>query len=214
MAVCVAKASTVFVQHVPPAAVETFKQWQRGVTAAAQDRPGYQGTDLYPPADGRGGEWVAVIHFEDDETLQKWLLSPVRTQWIEKLRASVGEFEQKSLTGGFSQWFATLSRNANQSPPGWKMALTVLFGLYPTVMLLSIFVVPHISTMGLAFSMLIGNAISVTVLQWLLMPALTRLLGPWLEPKAGRRHALSIGGLVAIVLLLVGMTAIFRQVTG
>ncbi|MCE9546273.1 MAG: hypothetical protein K8T25_12225 [Planctomycetia bacterium] len=214
MAVCVARASTAFVQNVPQEAVEKFKSWQLGVTEAARAFAGYEGTDVYPPAGGGGGQWVAVIHFEDDETLQQWLASPARAQWVEKLRASVGEFDVKTLTGGFSQWFAAVSRNAEHAPPGWKMALTVLLALYPTVMLLSIFVVPYTTPLGLAFSMLIGNALSVAALQWLLMPQLTRVLRSWLEPKGARPWTLSIVVAMAIVLLLVTAAVLFRQITG
>jgi antibiotic biosynthesis monooxygenase (ABM) superfamily enzyme len=133
---------------------------------------------------------------------------------VEKLRTSVGEFELKTLTGGFSQWFASLTRTASLAPAGWKMALTVLFGLYPTVMLLTIFVGPYTSPLGLAFSMLIGNALSVSILQWVVMPILTRPLGPWLEADPRRATALSLGGLVLILALLVVLAILFRQVTG
>ena len=78
MEVCIARASAAVVQHVPPEAEVEFKQWQRGVTAAVECFPGYQGTDLYPPAVGRGDEWVTVIHFEDEASLQDWLDSSER----------------------------------------------------------------------------------------------------------------------------------------
>ena len=78
MEVCIARASAAVVQHVPPEAEAEFKQWQRRVTAAVECFPGYQGTDLYPPAIGSGDEWVTVIHFEDEASLQDWLDSSER----------------------------------------------------------------------------------------------------------------------------------------
>jgi antibiotic biosynthesis monooxygenase (ABM) superfamily enzyme len=215
MEVCIARASAAVVQHVPPTAVEEFEQWQRGVTAAVERFPGYQGTDLYPPTTGSNDEWVTVIHFEDDQSLQGWLNSSVRAKWVEKLRASVGEFELRSPTGGFSQWFTDVNQVAKRPTPGWKMVVTVVCALYPTVMLLSIFVGPHTSRFGLAVSMLIGNIMSVSCLQWIVMPVLTRILAPWLEANEGRRTAFfSLFGFAAISLFLAALTVLFRQTTG
>lgn len=214
METCVARASAAIVQHVPPAVEGEFKQWQRGVTESVEQFPGYQGTDLYPPIDGRCNDWVSVIHFDNDQSMQQWLDSPMRARWVANLRANVGDFELKTLTGGFSEWFSSLACSGKDSPASWKMALTVLFGLYPIVMLLLIFVVPYTSVLGTAFSMLVGNALSVSTLQWIVMPALTRVLRPWLEARPDRQRLLSIAGLFVLVLLLVGMAVLFRRTTG
>ncbi len=213
MEVRVCRASAVVVQRIPPAAADWFLQWQRGVTAAAETFPGYRGTDVYPPADGQGDEWVVLIHFDDDASLRRWLGSPVRAEWVGRLQAKVGAFEMKVLQGGFGFWFAGLVRGTDAVPPSWKMVLTVLLGLYPTVMLLTVFVGPYTSRLGLAVSMLIGNALSVSILQWVVMPSLTRLLGPWLRAKPGSK-GMSIIGLVLLLLVLAAMTALFRLATG
>jgi uncharacterized protein len=213
MEVCVSRASAAIVQQVPAAVTDWFVEWQRDVTAVAQDFPGYQGTDVFAPGADRPEEWVAVIHFEDDETLQKWLDSPVRAEWVNKLRAKVGEFEVQTLHGGFGAWFAGLNRAA-EVIPSWKMALTVLLGLYPTVMLLTIFVGPFTSPLGFSVSMLIGNALSVAILQWLVVPMLSIPLGPWLKAKPGANAALCASALASLIILLAAMAAMFRPITG
>ncbi len=48
-----ARVSTVVVQRVPADRVQRFLECQRGLTQAAESFPGYQGTELYPPADDR-----------------------------------------------------------------------------------------------------------------------------------------------------------------
>jgi hypothetical protein len=212
--VCVSRASAVVVQRIPPAAADWFLDWQRSVTAAAEGFAGYRATEVYPPANGSGGEWVVVIHFDDEELLQQWLDSAVRARWLQLLREKVGDFELKTLPGGFGFWFAGQTRNPDAPPPSWMMALTVLLGLYPTVMLLTIFVGPHTSPLGLALSMLIGNALSVSILQWGVMPILTRMLAPWLHADGSRKKVISTAGLCLILLLLAGLAGLFRQVTG
>ena len=109
MEVRISRASAVVVQHVPAALADWFMEWQRGVTGAAEGFAGYSGTDVYPPGDSERDEWVVVIHFDDEKSLQEWLDSSVRAQWVEKLQAQVGDFELKALPGGFGPWFAGLN---------------------------------------------------------------------------------------------------------
>lgn len=218
MNVRVSRASAVIVQRIAAADTSWFLEWQGHTTEAAETFDGYCGTDVFPPADGRAdNEWVVLVHFEDDKALNRWLQSPARAHCLETLRTRVGTFELKTFQEGFGPWFAaTAHDNAGSAPPSWKMALTVLLGLYPTVMLLTIGVGPITSPLGLALSMLIGNAFSVSLLQWGLMPLLTRLLQPWLranEPKPSARLRSGLGfGL--ILLLLAALTLVFRQTTG
>ncbi len=94
------------------------------------------------------------------------------------------------------------------------MALTVLLGLYPTVMVLTLFPGPYIEPLGLAFAMLIGNALSVSILQWAVMPALNSVLAPWLKANSEQQRVFSVGALFLILVLLTGMALLFRQVTG
>ena len=94
-------ASSVIVHRVAPDLVERFLELERGITEAAKAFPGYQATDVYPPADSRQAEWVVVIHFDGPENLQRWLGSPVRAEWVEKLRKEMGDFRSEDVAGRF-----------------------------------------------------------------------------------------------------------------
>lgn len=207
------RSSTVFIHQVPAGKVDRFMELQRSITRAVEGFAGFQGTDVYPPADPRNLEWVTVIHFDKPEDLQRWLDSAVRAEWIAKLRGEIGDFRLKTLPGGFGPWFAGEAREKGGLPPSWKMALTVLVGLYPTVMLLHIFVGPHTSRLGLALSMLVGNAISVCILQWGVMPVLNAVLRRWVRANAAEDRALSVGGLALLLVLLGVMAALFRLIS-
>jgi antibiotic biosynthesis monooxygenase (ABM) superfamily enzyme len=210
-----ARVSTVVVQRVPADRVQRFLECQRGLTEAAESFPGYRGTELYPPADGRQQEWVGVIQFDDHESLERWLDSPVRSEWIKKLRDEIGDFQLKTLPSGFGAWFAGLETGPKgEPPPSWKIALTVLLGLYPTVMLLALVLGRQLSPLGMAVSMLISNTLSVALTQWIVIPPLMNALGPWLRANAPDRRLFSIGGLALIWLVLVGLAVLFRVATG
>ncbi len=210
-----ARVSTVVVQHVPADRRQHFLECQRWLARAAEEFPGYRGTELYPPADDRTQEWVAVIHFDDHKSLERWLNSPVRAEWTKKLRDEIGDFQLKTLPSGFGAWFAGLVTGPEgEPPPSWKIAMTVLLGLYPTVMVLALLVGPHLSFLGMALSMLIANVLSVALTQWVVIPPLMNALGPWLRANAPEKRVISIGGFVLVWLLLGGLALLFRLVAG
>jgi uncharacterized protein len=209
-----ARASTVIVPRGPPDRAARFMEWQRGITRVAEAFAGYQATDEYPPTNSPQPEWVVVIHFDNSEALQRWLDSPVRAEWIAKLPAEIADFQLKTLSAGFGPWFAGLVDHGGL-PPHWKMALAVLLGLYPTVMVLAIIVAPFTNAwFGLAVAMLIGNALSVALLEWWGGPLVNRLLAPWLRANGVKGKTLSVVGLVLILGVLGVLTLLFRQVTG
>lgn len=215
MEVRVFRASAVVVQRVAPDKADWFMEWQRGISAAAEAFDGFRGTDIYPPGPAQGDEWFVIIHFDEPASLQAWLDSAERLRWVETLRKKIGTFDLKALSTGFGPWFACLAPEAGAPPPpSWKMALIVLLGLYPTVMVLTLFPGPYLSPLGLALSMLIGNALSISILQWAVMPALNRFFSGWLLANAPAQRMLSAGGSALILGLLAILALLFRQGTG
>lgn len=215
MEVHASRTSAVMVQRVPAAKADWFMEWQQGIAGAAEEFAGFRGIDVYPPGDDQHDEWVVVSHFADETSLQIWLNSSVRAQWVEKLQEQGGDFELKALPGGFGPWFAGLRRGPKEAPPSeWKMALTVLLGLYPTVMLLTLFLGPYTQPLGLAFDMLIGNVVGVCILQWAVIPVLSVLVAPWLKADSDKQKAQLVGGVIVILAVLGGMAILFRQITG
>jgi uncharacterized protein len=202
----------VIVHRVSPGSRDVFLEWQRGITRAAESFAGYQGTEVYPPATDQQAEWVIVIHFDNSKTLQEWVDSPARAQWTAKLPRGIEKFQLKMLSSGFAPWFARLAR---EPLPHWKMFLTVLFALYPTVVLLTLFLVPHTQPrVGLILAILINNIVSVALLEWFGMPVILALFAPWLRANSKADRALSLAGMVLIVAAIGVMVALFRQLNG
>ena len=144
----------------------------------------------------------------------KWRAGSVSDGPPAKLPAGFPNFRLKTLPTGFGAWFAAQLDHPAGQPPPWKMALTVLLGLYPTVMLLTILVGPLLAHLGTAGSMLVGNALSVSILQWGFMPLLQPLLGPWLLAGADTSRTRSAVWLVLILIVLAGQATLFQRIGG
>lgn len=206
------RASSVIVQAVPADHAEAFVAWQHGIADAAAGFPGYQATELYPPVDD-GDPWVIVIHFDDHEMLEAWLSSPLRAAWVARLPVEVRGFRVETMPTGFGSWVAGLTGRGARVPH-WKSFLLVLVGLYPTVMVLSIIVSPQTERFGLALQVLLGSIASVSFLEWIGMPALNRLLGPWLRASGRDGRIVSVVGLLLVAAALVVMAVLFRVAVG
>ena len=157
---------------------------------------------------------MLILHFDDSSRLQAWLDSPQRAEWMAKLPREARGYRLKILPSGFSPWFAGLGEGGSLPPHG-KMILSVLLGLYPVVMLLTILLSPYtVKWFGLAVALLVGNAISVAVLEWG-TPAVNRfVLAPWLRARGRPGLRVTLIGTAVILAALGVMAALFRLVTG
>ena len=206
------RASSVIVQRFPAEGADLFMHWMRGITAAVAVFPGYQTTEIYPPAAGEE-QWVVILHFDEPEHLQVWLDSPKRADWVAKLPREVRDFRIRTMPTGFGAWFAGLTEGG-AAVAHWKSFLAVLLALYPIVMVLILVLSPHTARFGTAAQTLIGNIVSVGLLEWILMPVVTRGLARWLRAEGADGRVASLAGLAMILITLGAMALVFRLATG
>jgi antibiotic biosynthesis monooxygenase (ABM) superfamily enzyme len=203
---------TVVVSHpVDPALVDEFLDWQQRVTDAERAFPGFGGSELFRPVPGVQEDWTAVFRFDTEEHLNDWLESPERKRLLDE-GAHFQDFELHRIASPFGSWFSFGDADT-EAPAQWKTALSVLVGLYPTVVLLTLGISEIWEDGELWETLLLGNILSVGLLTWVVMPIVTRALRFWLAPEsrsAGGRldatgAAVSIGflTLAAIVFWLV-----------
>lgn len=200
----------VFTHRVADEKVRDYLAWRRKAIAAQAHYPGYLATEFFEPH-GKMDEWVDVVRYDSLKDLEHWMESKERRDLLEELDSIVESRHAHRVTG-LEGWFA-MNRPGETAagPPSWKQALAVLFALYPTVMALT-FLNSLWQSRSLSVRMLFGNILSVALLTWLVMPAVSRLLGFWLS-STGRNwktEALGIGTVAAGLALFV---LVFRMIT-
>jgi uncharacterized protein len=201
-------------RHSVAAGKETdFLVIQQELTTASAGFPGFEGTSLFPPH--TGGEWLSLVRFRTQGQLARWLQSRERDEVLGELRSSLTkEFAPVSSTTPFATTVRTTEAGRTVMTPDWKSAMMVLLVLYPTVMILSRFFGPVLAALGAQpwLALWISQIISVSLMQWWLMPWVSRPFRRWLDPIDGAGSRISTRGAVVILACYAVTLAVFATV--
>ena len=184
--------------------VDAFLAWRKTMADAESRYPGFRGSEVFRPVKGVQNDWTTIYRFDTAEHLQAWLTSPERRKLLAQSR--FGDVKLHTIDQSFGNWF-TYEGAAAATPSDFKTSIAVWFGLYPTVVFLTLLTAPLNLPFWLA--MLVGNLLSSFVMSYLTMPYYgTRILRWWLNPSpSARQPATNIKG-IALVLAINGLWAV------
>jgi antibiotic biosynthesis monooxygenase (ABM) superfamily enzyme len=174
----------VITRDIVPGREHEFERWaHRLVSATAR----YGATDtIITPDAATPARRVFVLHFANEEALGAWEASQERDRLVQEARKfSTPDVQQAT---GLETWFVLPGQRAIVPPPRWTMLLVTLIGAYPLVVLLSAFVLPSLEGWPLLVRAAVVPVVLLSLMTYLVMPQLTRLLSGWLYPNQ-RRHA-------------------------
>ncbi|MFH0995910.1 MAG: antibiotic biosynthesis monooxygenase [Pseudomonadota bacterium] len=208
-------AGMVVSTRVKPGRENAYREWQDRIDAEAARFSGFLGNEVFAPVPGVQEDWVVAVRFDSAEHLKDWLQSDSRRRLIEQAADLWQETRVESFSGGFPGWFGPGADGSGQpaGPPNWKQAMSVLLVLYPTVMLLNLFLSPLLAGLPAALSMFLGNVVSVALLTWPLMPIMNRVFRFWLTPSPSRSGWVEAMG-VGTMLLGYALSVIIFELLG
>jgi len=149
------------------------------------------------------------VRFSTPEQLDAWLSSPERRALLQRSAALVQGWQSRRLPSSFAGWFPSAPGQA--APPTWKQAALVLLVLYPIVMLELRFLSPLLAGLVPAVGTFIGNAISVALVSWPLMPLAVSGLAWWLQPRpAVHARTEILGALLVAALYALELLVLWR----
>ena len=203
----------VFRHDVAPGMDAEFTAAQGELTSASSQFTGYEGTVVFPQLSG--GQWMSLIRFRTERLLSEWMKSPLRDEALSSLRSTLTrDFSTASHTTPFGTT-VRIEKGRAEFTPNWKSAMLVLMVLYPTVMLLSRFLGPILDHLGAEpwLALWLSQVVSVSALQWVLMPFAARRMRTWLDPVDGDVLGVNLRGTAFVVAVYVVTLAIFASVT-
>lgn len=205
-----ALVTVVLTHRVPEEWADEFQAWQKEILAAESRFPGFRGAEVFRPVEGLQDEWTVCYRFDTAEHLDAWLTSDARKQLLR--HPHFRDFKMRKIDQSFGNWFVFGDQTA--SPPSdFKTSVAVWLGLYPTVVLLTLLIMPLHLTLWSA--MLVGNLLSSFAMSYVTMPYYSnRILGWWLKPRPGapQPHT-NIRGIVLVLLVNGAWAIVFYLVT-
>ena len=144
------------------------------------------GVHIMRPAPGSGSrEYGIVRKFNSRDALSAFRTSPEYMAWNQTaLDLIEGDGRVEELTG-LESWF-TLPGAIMHPLPKWKMAVVTLLGVFPTSLLLEKTVGRGMLDWPPPLRSLVFAVLMVTILTWVVMPVLTRVLHSWFNPEEKR----------------------------
>jgi len=174
--------TTVFARVVRAGHESQYEEWLNGISRAAAGFAGNQGTTILRPAEGRQ-QYIAVMHFDSSANLAAWLESDARGDWLSKLESISLEHEEVASGEGTERWFTLPGCPVTHAPARYKTAIMVFIGLYPMSLLLNLLLAPVLGGWPPSLRLLVSQVISIALMVWVMIPALTRVFYAWLYPR-------------------------------
>jgi antibiotic biosynthesis monooxygenase (ABM) superfamily enzyme len=198
----------VFVTAVNPNKEQAFRQWIGKIHQVEARFPGFRGMYIQAPTQEQGRNWLTFLHFDTSDNLDRWLCSAERQEVLMELKPLISSLESHRVISPYAGWFASIEQGGI-IPNVWKQTMVVLLVLFPIVMLELKFLPLLIGNAHPAVATFIGNAISVTLIAWPMMPIAIRFLNWWLSPEEGNKQKTNRLGLLVVISLYLLEIAIF-----
>ncbi|MGW6378593.1 antibiotic biosynthesis monooxygenase [Rhodococcus sp. NPDC055112] len=209
---CLPPGTAVFEHPVAQGREAAFEAAQVQLSALVATFPGFLGTTVLRPAGS--GAWMSVLRFRTDRQLADWMRSKQRAEALPELRSHLLEdFSVVARSTPFGS-ILRVQDGRTRITPQWRTAMLVLLVLYPTVMTLSRFLGPVLNERGVPpwLGMWLSQIVSVGLMTWLLMPAVTRWFRRWLDPVDGAGPRVGLVGAVAVAVVYTATLTTFATV--
>jgi antibiotic biosynthesis monooxygenase (ABM) superfamily enzyme len=187
----------VIITDIKPGMEELYRRWFERIQKVQETFPGYLGSFVQPPQQNERG-WTTVIRFDTPQHLDDWINSKQRSDLVNEGANLILGFHAQRVDTSFPGW-APVDPGTGKPPNMWKTASLVLLTLFPVIMLELKFLNPHTRVLPPALGTFIGNAISVALTTWPLMPLAIRLFHPYLFPDKQPRWLVLTSPLFVII---------------
>jgi uncharacterized protein len=180
--------TAVFSRRVRPGREAEFEDWAHGVIAAATRWPGHLGASVLHEPDS---PWYHLVYkFTDRDRFRAWVESEERDHWLGQVERLTEDTERElQETTGLETWFDLPGTAAapRRPPPRWKMWMVSLVAVYPLVVLFQWVLAPRVERMPLLVKAALFPLVLLTLMTFVVMPLVTRVLRPWLGHRRDAR---------------------------
>jgi len=165
-------------RKVLPGKEDEFKQALQRFLGESFMQGGVYGAAMITSLPGADSNEIGILRtFADEAERDAFYNSKIFKDWEAYASTLTEEPNYRQLTG-LEAWF-----RSPEPPPRWKMAIATLCGVYPTSLFLTFTIGPFIQNFHPALRILVIATCMVSLLTWVVMPLVIKLMKPWLNNK-------------------------------
>jgi uncharacterized protein len=174
-------ATAVFTRRVSAGREAEYEELAREMVAASERYSGHLAATMLHEPDTL--DYTLAYSFANRPALQAWLDSDTRRRLSARAAAISDAHEKLQALTGLETWFMLPRRATVKPPPRWKMWLASLLALYPLVVCFQKWFTPLVKTWPLLARAAVFPLILLTLMTYVVMPQVTRMLRVWLYPE-------------------------------
>jgi antibiotic biosynthesis monooxygenase (ABM) superfamily enzyme len=173
---------TVLVDREVPVAQEAaFLATLEGLLEAFGRFPGSSGSLVFRREAAGQVAFSILQRFATEADHDAWLASPSFARWREAIAPPEPAPAHVRRYSGMEAFF--VSDRAPAAPPRWKMAVVLFLAVMPMSLAMSLWVAPALAHLSLFTGSLLTSVGMVVAMTYAVVPILTTLFQPWLQPS-------------------------------
>lgn len=197
-----AGVTEVIIVETVPGKEAAFREWAAKIHQLEATYPGFRGAYVQSPQLHKGKYWVTLLQFDKMENLDRWLHAPEREKLIREGASLIKSIETQRVISPYAGWFASIAKTG-EMPSVWQQTMIVLLVLFPIVMLEFKYLSPFTKYLDISLGTFIGNAVSVSLIAFPMVPLVSHLLRWWLIPSCRNRTvSITLGTLLVCLLYI------------
>ncbi len=173
-------------RRVKPGREKEFEVWISGILDAANEFPGYLGSNVIRPSGPEDDEYQIVFKFDHASNLKYWESSEERRLWLDESRDLIKEEPRIRILTGLETWFTLPSKEGAPPPPRYKMAVVTWIAVFPLATVVFMLLDPLLGGFPVVLRTLVFTLAMVSLMTYVVMPRMTRLFSFWLYPKKSK----------------------------
>lgn len=175
--------SVAVTRRIKPGCERAFEELVKGIHQAIKGFDGYLGSHILKPESPGNPEYRIIFRFATARHLHAWERSSERREWLDRMSGMIeGQPVYQTLTG-WETWFTLPGRGSLVPPPRYKMTVVTWLAVFPLLTGFNYLLHPVFAEMPLWLRVLVGTAVVVPAMTYVVMPRMTRLFRFWLYPE-------------------------------
>lgn len=171
------------IQRVRAGKEPEFEALLKQIIHAASTFEGYLGASVFRPNTQDNREYRIIFKFARLDHLKHWEQSSIRQRFLAQAKTLTIDPGEFSIITGLETWFTLSAKPGMQPPPRYKMVLVSGVAIFSINQILALLPLSWLEPLPTVLRLLILVFLTTTLMTYVVMPRLTKLLAGWLYPK-------------------------------